>query len=126
MEVTVIVAELLSSPATLAVFAETERVAAPTACVTVIVFDGIPLPDTITVAVRSTIVGFADAVNVSVLLPVAVAGLTANQAWLDAADHVVFEVTLTVAVLPSVPPTLAVVAERITPGISCIFIKSFH
>lgn len=79
LEVISTVVELPSVAATLAVFAETDKVAAPAACVTVTVFELTPLADKVTITERVAMVGFADAVRVSMPLPVALIGSTVSH-----------------------------------------------
>jgi hypothetical protein len=76
----------------------------------------------VTVAMRVSVVGFALAVKVSVPLPVAEVGLTVSHVSLLDADHVVFEVTSTVAVLLAALSIVAVVAEKlnVTAAASCV------
>ena len=67
--------------ARVAVVAETPKVAAPAACVTVIVLAAVtPIAERVTVAVRAVMVLFSEAVRTKVPLPmVADVGLTVNQ-----------------------------------------------
>ena len=80
LEVTVIVAVLPAMAAIAAVFADTSKVTGAAVCVTVIVCVAVPVADTLMVAERLAGTVFANAVNVSVPLPVADAGLTVSQA----------------------------------------------
>ena len=112
LEVTVIFAVLLVAFATFTVVAETDKVASPTACVTVIVLLVTPVAVTVTVAVRVVINGLADVV-VKVSVPFPVPEFTLSQPWSELAAHVALEVTVIFAVLLAVFATEAVIDDTV-------------
>jgi hypothetical protein len=75
----------------IAMVSDTDKIAKPAACVTVMVIDVPPDAVIVTKALRVLIVGFVVAVIQSVPLPVAVSGLRVNHVWSDDANHEVFE-----------------------------------
>lgn len=80
---------------------ETESVAAPAVCVTVTVFDVIPVAEMVTIAVRAMDNGLASAVMVTALLSFPDAIFAVSHDWLETTFQVVLDVTWNVAELPA-------------------------
>jgi hypothetical protein len=87
--------------ATFKVNGETNSVASPAAWVMVTSCEVTPGAETVTIAVRSSVVSFFADVNVTVPFPLPDAVFTANHVWSETTDHDTFDKTSKVAVLPS-------------------------
>ncbi len=77
-------------------FVETDNVGLPASCVTVMVCELTPVPETVTVAWRVVIFGFACAVKVTEALPEPLAGLAVNHVSLLETVHETVERILNV------------------------------
>ena len=112
LEVTEIESLLFIAAATLAIVADTDKVATPAACVIVTVCERTPIAEIVTVAVRATMVGFAVAVNESVASPeVGTLGFKVSHVWFDDAVHLVLDVTEIEEALLFAFAILAVIAD---------------
>jgi len=104
-------AVLPSAASTVSANVETSNFALPDAWVTVIVFELVPVHETVTMAVRWVIVVFSFAEMVTEPFPEPVAGVNVNHAWEEDTLHGAFDKTENDALLPSAEGIVSVVFE---------------
>jgi len=121
-EVTLKVAVLPLVAVTSRANGETNSVASLAAWVIVTICEVTPEAETVTIAVRSSVVSFFADVKVTEPLPLPNATFTANQVWSETTDHDTFDIILKVAVLPSAASMSKVFdeTERIAFPVICV------
>jgi hypothetical protein len=119
-----IVFVLLAEAEIVNVIGETVKTGAAPVCDIAIIWEGTPVPETVTVAVLSFVVGFAIAVNVMVELFEPVGLFNVNQLWLLVGVQLILELTAIVAVLPPDAAIVREIGETVKTGAAPVCVTS--